>query len=142
MHPEGVKDWGDGEESRDVGLVKGRCRGMLGGFSESFISFFSLEWTFRCGSSIACKAFAPMRMDVFRDSLRFWVQVGVQRIGQLPRRHVASDVLDDQSGDGQIGVGLDVVQSSDSRPVELVGGGFEHAVGTFDRGTLSEELFP
>ena len=55
---------------------------------------------------------------------------------------MASDFLDDQGRDGQIGVGLDVVQSSHSGTVELMSGGFEHTVGAFDRGTLSVEHFP
>ncbi len=70
------------------------------------------------------------------------VKGGVERMGLLAWRHVASDFLDDQCADGKIGVGLDVVQSSDLGTVELVGGGFECAVGSFDGCPLGVEFFP
>ena len=75
-------------------------------------------------------------------SLGSHVKDYVERMGLLPWRHVASDFFDDECGDGQIGVGLDVVQSWDLGTVELVGGGFEHTVGSFDSGPLGIEVFP
>lgn len=115
---------------------------MLGGSSGSFLSFSRWSRHGGCGSSITCKAFALARMDVPRDALRFRVQVGVQRMVQLPGRYVASDFLDDQRADGQIGVRLKVVQSTHSRPIELVGGGFEPTVGSLDSDPLGIEVFP
>ena len=77
-----------------------------------------------------------------RGSLGSRVKGGVERMGLLPWRHVATDFLDDQCTDGKIRVGLDVVQSSDLGTVELVGGGFEGAVGSFDSGSSGIEVFP
>ncbi len=55
---------------------------------------------------------------------------------------VASDFLDEEGTDGQIGVGLDIAHSSHSGPVELVSGGFEPTVGSFDCGSVGIEVCP
>ena len=93
--------------------------------------------------SIDYKVFTLLRMDVpWGFPFGLGSRDGVGRIGPLPWRHVASDLLDDHRADGQIGVRSDVVHSSHSGTIELVGGRFEHTVGSFDRSPLGIEVFP
>lgn len=90
-------------------LSKDRCRGMLGGCSESWVGFFPLERTFRVAFALGCQVFALVRMYVPREIVLGSGTVCVEPIGSLSWGDVASDFFDEERTYGQIGMGLDVV---------------------------------